>query len=420
MANDRRKNKRKITRVKDLLTMKNFLIIVGILLLIIFISIGIMAYRNYQDKQLLARQKEELNKQIDAIFTETLNTIAETNQEVSNRDTVVRLSAVGDILCGDEMINDAKNVDNSYNFEPMFKNISTFIDRSDLVLGTMETTFTNASFSGGRRSNSPRELAMAVQKAGINLVSLAHNHAVDYGVSGLQDTKKYLEEMGYDTVGDNLEENTVLIKEAKGIKIAFLAYTYGLNDVESKTTNEINAVNIFSEEKALADIEYAKQNADTICVLMHWGDMYSTEVSDEQRNIADFLVENGVTLIIGTHPAVVQPMEIRQNKDGENVLVAYSLGNFCSSIAEDNPKVELILNIELRKSGEDGKVYLRKVDYTPIYMLDNGSSAENRYELIDMKNTALQYASGNEVISRETYDKLISGLDLLDNLLKQE
>ena len=139
-----------------------------------------------------------------------------------------------------------------------------------------------------------------------------------------------------------------------------------------------------------------------------------------KRKIADFLVDNGVTLIIGTHPATVQPMEIRQNKEGKNVLVAYSLGNFCSSIVEDNAKVELILNIELRKSGETGEVFLRKVDYTPLYMLDNGTASENRYEIIDMKNAAFQYASGKGTITRNTYNKLISGLDLLENVLKQE
>lgn len=335
-------------------------------------------------------------------------------------DKVVRVSTVGDILCGDEMLMNAKNIDNSYDFNNIFKNINPFIERSDLVVGTMETNFTNAQFSGNTKSNSPREFAMAVQKVGVNVVSLAHNHALDYGINGIKDTKKYLQELGYDVLGDRIEGDNVLIKDIKGVKIAFLAYTYGVNDEGSKTSKELDSVYIFSEEQAKKDIEYAKENADTICVLMHWGDMYSNEVNDEQRKIADFLVDNGVTLIVGTHPATVQPMEIRQNKEGNNVLVAYSLGNFCSSITENNAKVELILNIELRKSGETGEVYLKKVDYTPLYMLDNGATAENRYEIIDMKNTALQYASGNGTITRDTYNKLINGLDLLESLLKQE
>ena len=420
MPKDRRKDKRKITRIKDLLTMRNFLIIVAILTAIICISSGIMFYRNYQDKQLLAKQKEELDKQIESIFTETLNNISSTNEEVNKMDKLVRISTVGDILCGDEMLMDAKNKDNSYDFNSIFKNINPFIERSDLVIGTMETNFTNAQFSGYNKSNSPREFAMAVKKAGINVVSLAHNHALDYGINGLKDTKKYLQEMNYDVLGDRLEENNILIKDVNGVKIAFLAYTYGVNEEQSKTSKELETVNIFSEEQAKKDIEYAKQKSDTICVLMHWGDMYSNEVSEGQRKIADFLVDNGVTLIIGTHPATVQPMEIRQNKEGKNVLVEYSLGNFCSSIVEDNAKVELILNIELRKSGETGEVFLRKVDYTPLYMLDNGTASENRYEIIDMKNAAFQYASGKGTITRNTYNKLISGLDLLENVLKQE
>ena len=420
MPKDRRKDKRKITRIKDLLTMRNFLIIVAILAVIICISSGIMIYRNYQDKQLLAKQKEELDKQIESIFTETLNNISSTNEEVNKMDKLVRISTVGDILCGDEMLMDAKNKDNSYDFNSIFKNINPFIERSDLVIGTMETNFTNTQFSGYNKSISPREFAMAVKKAGINVVSLAHNHALDYGINGLKDTKKYLQEMNYDVLGDRLEENNILIKDVNGVKIAFLAYTYGVNEEQSKTSKELETVNIFSEEQAKKDIEYAKQKSDTICVLMHWGDMYSNEVSEGQRKIADFLVDNGVTLIIGTHPATVQPMEIRQNKEGKNVLVAYSLGNFCSSIVEDNAKVELILNIELRKSGETGEVFLRKVDYTPLYMLDNGTASENRYEIIDMKNAAFQYASGKGTITRNTYNKLISGLDLLENVLKQE
>lgn len=420
MPKDRRKDKRKITRIKDLLTMRNFLIIVAILAVIICISSGIMIYRNYQDKQLLAKQKEELDKQIESIFTETLNNISSTNEEVNKMDKLVRISTVGDILCGDEMLMDAKNKDNSYDFNSIFKNINPFIERSDLVIGTMETNFTNTQFSGYNKSNSPREFAMAVKKAGINVVSLAHNHALDYGINGLKDTKKYLQEMNYDVLGDRLEENNILIKDVNGVKIAFLAYTYGVNEEQSKTSKELETVNIFSEEQAKKDIEYAKQKSDTICVLMHWGDMYSNEVSEGQRKNADFLVDNGVTLIIGTHPATVQPMEIRQNKEGKNVLVAYSLGNFCSSIVEDNAKVELILNIELRKSGETGEVFLRKVDYTPLYMLDNGTASENRYEIIDMKNAAFQYASGKGTITRNTYNKLISGLDLLENVLKQE
>jgi len=137
--------------------------------------------------------------------------------------------------------------------------------------------------------------------------------------------------------------------------------------------------------------------------MMHWGDPYATKPSEEQKQIANFLIENGANVILGNHPAAIQPMEIKKNKQGENVFIAYSLGNYISSINNDISKVELVLNIELRKSSIDGKVTLSKVDYTPIYVLDNGEKAQNRYELIDMKGVAKEYAWGNTNIVDKKY-----------------
>ena len=151
---------------------------------------------------------------------------------------------------------------------------------------------------------------------------------------------------------------------------------------------------------------------------MHWGDELTETVNDEQKDIADFLVENGVNLIIGSHPSIVQKMEIRQNSNGENVFIAYSVGTYASSLSNEKAKEELVLNIELRKSRKDGKISLNKVDYTPIYMLDNGESSQNRFELIDMKKTATSYkGDGTDKISKETYDKLVEGLNRLNKAL---
>ena len=114
-------------------------------------------------------------------------------------------------------------------------------------------------------------------------------------------------------------------------------------------------------------------------------------------------------------------MEVRQNSNGDNVFIAYSIGTYVSTLSAEEARTELVLNIELRKSGKDGKVYLNKVDYTPIYMLDSGENAQdtqNRFKLIDMKSVATSYADGNtEIVTRETYDKLVSGLNRLNDIL---
>lgn len=367
MARNRR-NKRIFKKLTDVISLKTFLILITILSMIILACLSVIFYRNELDRQLLAKQSQELEQKIEDIFTETLQNIANNN----NPDTVIYLSAVGDILCGEEMLQDAYQEESkSYNFYPMFENITSFIKRSDIVVGTMESNFTSNEYSGYGKRNSPKTFADAVKKSGVNLVSISTNHSLDYGIKGLRETKQYLQEAGFVTVGDRLEEQTVTIKTIKNTKIAFLSYTYGVENQKSKSKQELESLNIFNKEIAKQELAYAKENADYNIVIMHWGDPYATNQNKEQEEIANFLIENGANVILGNHPAAIQPMEVRKNAQGENVFIAYSLGNYISSINNDTSKVELALNIELRKSGEDGKVHLSKVDYTPIYALDN-------------------------------------------------
>ena len=413
-----RRNTRRIRSIKDVLNTKTFLTIVFILLTIIIVCIGINEYKRYEDKKLLAEQKEDLEKQSEEIFSAISADISQTNQNISESDVLIKMSAVGDILCSNEMLEDAYNESTkTYDFSHMFNNVSGFINEADIVMGTMETGIIEGEYN---EKNAPMEFARAVKNSGVNLVTISHNHSLDNGVNGLKETRENLEKIGFDVVGDKIEDaNAVCIKEVKNTKIAFLTYTCFMDEDAGK--EELNCVNMYSEEQVKSDIEYAKENeAEYICVMIHWGDAISSTVSDEQRKIADFLVENGVNLIIGAHPSVVQPMEVRQNKDGENVFIAYSIGTYISTLSAEEARTELVLNIELRKSGKDGKVYLNKVDYTPIYMLDNGEGAEPRFELIDMKKTATGYmASGStQTISRETYDNLVEGLNRLNELGK--
>lgn len=417
MARNRR-NKRIIKKITDVISLKTFITILSILAVIIFICIGTIWYRNHQDKKLLAQQREELEKQIEDIFTDTVQSIADTNNTV--RDSIISLSAVGDILCEDAIIKDGYDKQNkTYQFDHMFQNITGFLNHSDIVIGTMETNFVNKQYSGYGIRNSPKEFAKAVKNSGVNLVSISTNHSLDYGINGLKETKSYLQQLGYDTVGDSLGENRVTIKTVKNTKLAFLSYTCVMENENSKTQKELKAANMYNEKIAKEDLEYAKENADFTFVIMHWGDAYATKPSKEQKNITNFLIENGANAILGNHSAAIQPMEIKQNKEGENVFVAYSLGNYICADNNETSKVELVLNIKLCKNGETGKVTLNKVNYTPIYMLDNGENAENRFELIDMKGTAKKYASGEKVeINKQTYNQLVNGLDLLQKVIE--
>ena len=418
-----RRNTRKRNSVLDTITNKSFIIICVILIAIIVISTTFIKYRQYQDKKLIAKQAEELAKQTEEIFTAMEYTLKNPEESSTGeiRRTTAKIAAVGDILCQMDMIEDAQT-EGGYDFSHMFSGINKFINTADIKLGTMETNFVEGNLSGVKKYNSPIEFLQAVKQSGINLVSVAHNHALDYGEDGLNTTVEKIKEQDITITG--LKENpefTGTIKEIRGIKIAFLGYTYGLSN-ENELSEEVKAkANIYSEELAQKDIEYAKANSNYIIAIMHWGDVNKSEITDYQREITGFLVNNGVDMILGSHPSVVEPMEIIQNSEGRNILVAYSLGNYISSLKYENADVELILNIQIAKTTDSDKAVLEKVDYTPIYVLDNGKKAENRFELTDMKQLALDYANGDTSrITRKTYDQLVKKLENLQRIVNNK
>lgn len=431
-----RRNTRRKNIIVQTLTNKNFLIISSILIAIIILLIGVLKLRSYLEVKQIIEQAKKLDKETQEIFSAMDQSLIDASTPSGDLQRVynVDLSVVGNILCQMKMINDAKTDEETYNFTHMFSNIKQYVQNSDLALGTLETNFTNDEYSENELYNAPVELLQAVKESGIGLVSLAHNHVLDYGIDGIKETIASTKEQGIETVGIRKnklipEENsqnetndfTGIIKEVEGIKIAFLAYTYGLNGESSFTDEEKSVVNIYSEELALKDLEYAKQNSNYIISIMHWGDVNSSEVSDEQNQITGFLVENGIDMILGSHPSVVQPMKIVQDSTGKNVLVAYSLGNYISTLQYENSDVEIILNISIAMKSNDNKAVLQKVSYTPIYMLDNGKSSENRYELVDMKEIIREYTEGDTSrISRSTYSKLVKQLEELQKIVNGE
>lgn len=253
-----RRNTRKRNVVLDTITNKNFIIIVSILLAVIIVAEGVIQIRKYQDRKLLAKQAEELEKQTGEIFTAIENNLTSpsNNGETTVITRTARISAVGDILCQMDMIDDAK-IDDGYDFSHMFTGISKFVKNSDIAIGTLETNFVDGKYSGVGKYNSPIEFLKAVKDSGIGLVSLAHNHVLDYGYQGLETTISKIKEQNVEITGiknkvdesngNTLDEEKIKkqessnftgnIKEINGIKVAFLGYTYGLSN-ENEITDE--------------------------------------------------------------------------------------------------------------------------------------------------------------------------------------
>ena len=171
-------------------------------------------------------------------------------------------------------------------------------------------------------------------------------------------------------------------------------------------------------------LESAKaQNPDVICVSMHWGIEYKLQPNTEQKDLADYLFENGADIILGSHPHVLEPMEKRTvtlsdgtKKDG---FVIYSLGNFISAQKDKYTKDSIILNLKITKHSQ-GNITIDSYDYTPIYMQDNGANAKNRYELVDLEKKIKDYENGDKSITATAYKTYVAELKNVKTALGED
>ena len=347
------------------------------------------------------------------------------NEEIVNtpEPVTIHMSATGDIMCHLTNIKNAYNsTSKDYDFSNVFKNIEEYTSNADITVGNLETTFAGASrgYTGYPTFNTPEVLGKNLKNIGFDVLCTANNHSMDKGYSGVKSTLDFLDEYGldhYGTARSTEEQDTILVKDVNGIKIAFLAYTYGTNGITIPSDKEY-CVNLIDKELIKEHISLAKeQNVDVICVSMHWGTEYRLTATSTQNDLADFLFENGVDIILGSHPHVLEPMEKRTvtledgtTKDG---FVIYSLGNFVSGQIYANTKSTVILDIQITKNSE-GKISIDSVNYTPVYLYDAGSSSKSRtrYTLIDIEKAILAYEN-NEAgsVSRSLYNTLKDELE---------
>ena len=320
-------------------------------------------------------------------------------------DILINLVATGDIMCHTTNFNAAyDSKSKTYDFTPVFANVAKYITKADIAIGNLETTFAgeDRGYTGYPTFNSPASLGETIKNIGIDVLSTANNHSLDKNYTGVVSTLDELDRMGIAHVGTSRseeEQNKILVKEVNGIKIAFLSFTYGTNGIPVPAGKEY-CVNLIEEELILNQIRLAKeQNVDIICASMHWGVEYSRKQTKDQEDLANYLFNHGVDIIIGNHAHVIEPMEKKKItlEDGteKEVFVVYALGNFISGQTIEHTKTTAILDMQIRKSGETGKIGIDSVDYIPVYCYDSGESSKDRYKLIDIRSKMAEYESGN-------------------------
>lgn len=290
-------------------------------------------------------------------------------------DKRISMLFIGDIMGHDSQIASAENREtHTYNYDEVFRYVEPVISKADVAIANLEVTLAGRPYTGYPQFSSPAELAQACKKAGIDYLVTANNHSADRGKKGIVSTIFKLDSLGIPHTGTytniaSRDSLAPLMIYRNGLSIALLNYTYGTNGI---IVPEPVIVDSLDKSVIIGDIEKAKnKNADVIILFLHWGTEYDTIPGKNQTELAEYFLSNGVNLVIGSHPHVLQKMVwVKDSVNNHNGVIVYSLGNFISNQRKPKTDGGSMVRIDLIKESDGIKImnagyYLTWV-YTPV------------------------------------------------------
>jgi len=283
--------------------------------------------------------------------------------EAQEAPTLTLLFA-GDIMGHDTQIESARQMgDGAYDYSSCFRYVEPYIAAADIAIGNLEVTFAGPPYKGYPAFSSPDALATAIREAGFDILVNANNHAIDRGKPGLERTLDVLDSVGIIQTGvfrDAAGRRSAypLIVEKNNIRLALLNYTYGTNGIRVTPPNIVNYIDTAQVRKDLEKAATARP--DFTIVLMHWGLEYERTENKQQQELAEFLLAQGADAIIGSHPHVVQPIRLYDDK-----LVVYSKGNMISNQRKRYTDGGILVDITLEKTD---RTRLKSYSYLPTWV----------------------------------------------------
>lgn len=358
--------------------------------------------------------------------------------EAPKPDNTVVLTAVGDIMVHYPQLVAQKTGEGTYDFIDNFIYIKDVIKDSDLSFANLETTIlATKKPSTYPRFNSPPELLDALKDTGFDIISTINNHTMDTGKAGVLATLDELDERGFTTVGTYRSKSDAkyVVRTVKDIKIGVSAFTCGFFNSSGPYINNIptegmgSQLNIIdttsvdsSFEKIKVQIEKMKaEGCEFITIILHWGTEYQKEPNNYQKKLAQKLVDEGVDLILGSHPHLVQSMEFLKSTDGKHEgLVAYSMGNFLSNqrfeiLEIKGTETGMVAKVTLEKD-DKGNVEIVNAEYIPTWISLTGVEEDADYKILpiisDYKVTAEKYEADEKSVKES--------LEWLKSVMKDE
>lgn len=288
------------------------------------------------------------------------------------------------VFAGDAMQHqaqlDAAHVSGGFDYTDCFKDVRQFISDADYAVVNLETTLGDRNFTGYPCFCSPDSYADALIEAGFDMLLTANNHTLDRRDRGHERTIRVLDSIGIDHIGtylhaDARERTIPFIKNINGFRIGFLNYTYGTNGI---TLAGDGVVDYIDRDLIHSDIVSTRDaGAEIIVTAIHWGVEYQLLPHASQKSLAEFLINEGVDLVIGGHPHVIQPMEIRRSVEtGKKALVVYSLGNFISNMRTTDTRGGAMLRVTITRDSL-GRPSIDEAAYSLVFTVPPSPGKKN-------------------------------------------
>ena len=298
-----------------------------------------------------------------------------------DEETVIRFAAAGDLNITDKVV---ASCGPNYDYMTLIGDVMPLLAEADLTVMNFEGNIGGEPY-GSVNSSAPAQILTALTAAGVDMLQVANSCCIDNGQMGLESTISTIRSAGIEPLGAYPSEKAFqehggyTIWEVKGVRIAVVAFTKGMNNTAMPENFE-GYVNLlytdYSSKYAQVDEEgitsilkkIKKEKPDLTIALLHWGSEFNDTHSKSQEKIKELMLENGVNAIIGTHPHYVQEIEYKR---ADNTLVAYSLGDFVSDADRMGTEYSIVLNMEITKNNKTGKTKITGYSYTPIYTHQN-------------------------------------------------
>lgn len=358
--------------------MKNFKNIF-IISLVFFLSLSLfIAYKtDFKFESLNTSSSEKIEKNKNA-------------GELKEDKTQVKILAMGDMIFHQPIVKNYRTGE-TYDFTPIFSNISEDINGADIAIANFEGSVnSNRKLSGFPMFNFPKESIYSLKNAGFDILSTANNHALDTGLDGIAETLSHIKESGMESFGTLTQDcEKGIVVEKNGIKIGLISFTDTLNGMDSLMRNKEYSVNTFSQDVA-GDIKNLKDKSDIVIVYPHWGNEYQHHPSERQIFLKEKLHEYGADIILGSHPHVLQRYEVEEI-NYKKLFTIYSMGNALSNQRVENLKKSgvdtgALVKLEIEKDNTSGVTILKSYEVQPTYVNRYRANGRLNYDVVKLQD----------------------------------